>query len=506
MKALITLFLLSFSTVVLGQGLELGKVDKPQFGTFKTVETTSYYENSALISTKQYTQKSTFSLGAHADDIIRQTYSNVQGPIYPIGATQQQIQKANMQYIQRNMANDPAYGHPNKSNGFSQMALNSHKAVLNVLNEVHNDSYSKSNTGNSSKSASPIADTKPYKQALNHLKEQLTGKRNLSVSDTYFVVENAFGNTYLTKKEYDQIIDESVKFIYAYMDNMGLDKNDNEAKNKAIQQFLSQELTIDLNFSKELPQKKKITHVPFAYDYEDFKSQKDYRNHFITKCIATGFGQCNSLPGVHLVLSERMNATTYLAIAPQHSLVKYPDAEGIIHSYEPTSNWNMSDKWYKDHMFISPEAIRNGIYLAPLNRQQIVANSVLDLALGYMQKHGASDGQFVKECIQTVLPYFPKNNNIQTDLVYSGLLARQLDRILYEHNIKDLRNINKTPQAASLYEALRKNEAIIKRKGYQDMPEKLYEQIMLEHEFKGVKQKEEVVSGKEKRNLFKTTF
>ena len=153
-------------------------------------------------------------------------------------------------------------------------------------------------------------------------------------------------------------------------------------------------------------------------------------------------------------------------------------------------------------MFVSPQAVKSGIYLDTLNRKQVVANCILDLALGYLQKFGAADGEFVKECVNTSMNYFPQNNNIEAYFIYSSLLSRQLERILNQNNITDLKDIHKLPEAEKLYQALMRNENIIKNLGYQDMPEKRYEELMQQHEFKGKEQEAKNISGKEKRNLF----
>lgn len=105
------------------------------------------------------------------------------------------------------------------------------------------------------------------------------------------------------------------------------------------------------------------------------------------------------------------------------------------------------------------------------------------------------------------MKYFPKGNNIEAYFVYSSLLSRQLERKLYENNITDLKDINKSPEAQKLYRALMQNEEAIKNLGFQDTPESLYQELMQQHDFKGRQQEAKNISGKEKRNLFiKSTF
>ncbi len=477
----------------------------PKPPTFEPIKTGHYYTTvpNHQDNTYQKPQK-TVPLGATAQDIINKTHG--QGPIYTPNMTPQQRQQANMRYIQQQMANDPAYQLPNKSNTFSQNFNRSQQQkVAEILNEIHPTTNNNRNNAGYYKSPQFKQLTKPYTEALQQLKQQLTNN-NISVRNAYYTIENAYGNPYLNKNEFNDLIKQSVEFIKIWLTQNGYSLKDNEALHYGIQKFIGEKLTITIDNPDMVSTPKKTTHLPFFYDYEDFKGEKDFRNYFLTKSLATGSGQCNSLPALYLSLAEGLGAKTYLSFAPQHSFIKYPDNQGNIHSYEPTSNWKISDKWYQDNMFISPKAKANGIYLDTLNSQQVVANSMLDLAFGYMTKYGAADETFIKDCINSSMQYFPKKNNIYAYFVYSSLLARQLEQTLYENNITDLKDVNKVPRAELLYNALLKNEETIKRLGYQDMPEELYQELMQQHEFKGKKQQEQQISGKQKRNLFITTF
>lgn len=373
------------------------------------------------------------------------------------------------------------------------------KEVLSLLNEVHLEEKNRRFDAKYFKTPEFLAKTKSYRDALLCLKDMLAGKSKLSIANAYFVMENAYGDSYLTKKEYDKLLNEGTDFMQKWLTQNGYSANDNEAKNMVIQKFLNDTLTITINSPDKISPPQKVTHCPFFYDYEDFEGEKDHRNYFTTKCLATGSGQCNSLPAVYNIYAEKLNAKSYLTFAPLHSFNKYPDNNGKIKSYEPTSGWHISDQWYADDMFISPKAKASEIYLDTLNRRQMVASCAIDLAVGYLKKYGAADGEFVKQCLAVAAPSFPKKNNIHMYFVYSSLLARQLERKLYENKITDLKNIGKYPDAMQLYIALQKNEEIIKELGYQDMPEELYEEMMQQQEFKGKKQQ---LSGKEKRTLY----
>ena len=467
MKLLITIsyFLFSISAV--------GQINTPKAPTFETpqpLKTDNHYTNSSLTVDNQTNNSSIFYSNNHANDIIAN--QKIQ---------QQQMMGYNPPQIP---PTDPAKRHEFIKKQYQEYAnrnkqYKQHKEVLTILNEAHQNERNHRKSFDYYQSSDFKLKTKSYNNALEHLKHQLKNK-NISLADAYFSIEKAYGNTYLDKEEYNKIIQESVEFIKTWITQNNLNLNNQEALHYGIQKFMSETLTVVLPNPDNPNLTKKVTHLPFFYDYEDFEGAKDFRNYFITKSLATGGGQCNSMPAVYLVLAEGLGAKAYLSFAPQHSFVKY-----------------------QDNMFISPKAKANGIYLDTLNNRQIVANCMLDLAFGYMTKHGAADAVFINDCIQNAVQYFPKNNNIYGYFVYSSLLSRLLEKTLHQYGITDLKDITKSPEAMQLYKALLKNEAIIKQLGYQDMPEEMYLQLMKYHEFKGTQQQ---ISGKQKRNLFITTF
>lgn len=349
--------------------------------------------------------------------------------------------------------------------------------------------------------------TKGFPYALQHLQDMLTGKLPLSVADAYFTIENAFGNCYVTKQQYNQIINESADFIKTWMQQNGLDAKDNYQVHYAIKRFMSETLTITKRTGKadKGTDVQTISHASFHYDYNDYSGEQDYRNLFITKCLATGFGQCASMPGVYLILAEKLGVKAYLSFAPQHSFIKHPDNSGNIVNYEPTSNWEISDKWYKDNLFISAEAVRSGIFLDTLNSRQVVANCVFDLAVQYIKVDLTGNEAFILNCLKVGTPYFPKNNNLTSLFIYSMHLKTVLREIMRKHNLKTLEDLERLPEAQPYYQEYIGNEKYIASLGYQDMPAGMYEAMLQHQEFKGKVQANLNVSGKEKRNLFVKT-
>lgn len=349
--------------------------------------------------------------------------------------------------------------------------------------------------------------TKPLNDALQALKDMLSGKQKLSVADAYFTIENAYGSNYLSYKEYKETISKSVSFIKTWMQQNGYSLANREQVNLAIQKFMSQKLitTMSTGTLETGIKMQKVTHAPYFYDYNDFEAEKDHRNSFVTKCIATGSGQCASMPIVYLSLAQALGMRAYLTLAPQHSFVKYLDNKGIVQNYEPTTNWKINDNWYVDNMFVNEDAKRSGIFLDTINYRQMVAMCVLQLADFYMRKFGAGDGTFVEDCLKTADVYFPKKNSLDWYVVKSEFLKVQLFPILQANNIKDLKDVGKVPQALQLFKQVQAVEQQLRLLGYDDQPKGLYESLMEHQEFGAQLQKFKGIEGKQKRNLFQVS-
>lgn len=350
--------------------------------------------------------------------------------------------------------------------------------------------------------------THRYYAALNVLTDMLDGKKPASISDAFYTIEAAFGNTYLSKAEFQRQITRSAAFIRTWMQQQKLDPHNNDALNLAIQKFMGEPLSIYKQTRQEQTdnglQVKAETHAPFFYDYKDYQGNEDYRNFFATKCLATGAGQCNSMPRVYLCLAEALGAHASLSFAPQHSLIRYKDNNGVMRNYEATSNWLISDQWYQDNMFITPEAIRSGIYLDTLSREQMIANCIYDLAASYTWQCPVvvENGAFVYDCLQKAKPYFPRYNNLSALFLYSSLVKHWLYVAMEKHGITDPNKIESEPEAAKYLQELARNEAFIAKLGYHDMPAGMYDELLQEHEFKGKLQQAHHLDGKKKRNLF----
>ncbi|MBS1778027.1 MAG: hypothetical protein JST70_01800 [Bacteroidetes bacterium] len=439
--------------------------------------------------------------GTRAEDILRQV--NQAGNRPPNGGDQATTQK----WVMEQLNNDPAYNPGLRNPIRTNVPQSQQDYIMRLLAESKATEDPKANvnklTNGYYKSPEFAEQTQAYTDALQHLEDMLGGKLKLCVADAYYLVENAYGNAYLSEKEYRENIMKSSAFIKEWMKQNGMDAHNNDDVHLAIQKFMSEKLTITKSSTgREYGATVKlVSHLPFYYDFEDNGGEKDHKNFFLTKCLATGSGQCSSLPAVYLTLAEALGVKAYLSVAPQHSFVKYQDNNGNILNYEPTSNWKMSDKWYQDNMHITPQAIRNHIYLDTLNSRQIIADCMIYMAWGYMKKHGSADGSFVSRCLDQASKEFPYEN-LYVHFVHSSMLCRMLNTICYYEGLQSMDDVRRSKQASELYSELEKNEDLIKRQGYTPMPAELYDLLLKEHEFKGRLQDSLHINRKVKRNLF----
>lgn len=447
-------------------------------------------------------------LGATADDIIRQSYQS-QGIPYTGRNDPGSNQRANEEYIRAQMARNPAYNPQLRNPVAFRPMLTGNEAIQKLLQE---EGYQENHGQNLQRlstdyynSAEFAQKTKSYTDALRQLQNMLSGKQPLSVADAYFSVEYAYGNSYLTQAEFKSIIRESALFITQWMKQNKLNPHNPEDVHLAIQRFMSQPLTVgNASIKDDKKQFRLAAHSPFFYDFNDNGGEKDYRNYFLTKCLATGSGQCSSMPAVYLCLAEALGVNAYMSLAPQHSFIKYKDNRGNIVNYEPTSDWKISDRWYQDNMFVTPEAKRNGIYLDTLNKREIIADCLMSLAFGYMRKFGAADAKFVSDCLDAAEPVFNRPR-VQPLFIKSCMLARMLSTVMYASGISRKEDLNKSKEAMAFYNNLEANEALIKKLGYRDQPKQLYDSLLKIDEFRGRQQDSLHIDGKHKRNLFTYT-
>lgn len=307
--------------------------------------------------------------------------------------------------------------------------------------------------------------TSAFYSAYDEINSMLNSKDSLNLGRAVFLVENAWYNNKYDYNDYQKAIKASIDFCNRKIQDEKLDKNDNLVKNMMLFRYISDTLQIKGNGSKNQ------IHYPIKYNYDDYDSQTSYDSHFVTTLMQTGVGQCHSMPLYYLVLAEEIGAEAYWAFSPRHSFVKIQDRRGNWHNLELTCKAILSDAHYMNNSYIKAEAIRNRIYLEPLNKTNTIAQMLVELARGYYKKYGMDD--FFLKCVNTALEYSSNNvDALNLKANYETRLTLTLANLLNAPKPDDMKA--KSPEAYKHYEAMQALYKQVDDLGYEELPDRVY--------------------------------
>jgi regulator of sirC expression with transglutaminase-like and TPR domain len=109
---------------------------------------------------------------------------------------------------------------------------------------------------------------------------------------------------------------------------------------------------------------------PFSYDLDD-PFGKEIRNKLLTTYLDTRKGNCVSMPILLVILGQKLGLNITLAAAPEHVMAKFANpVDGQWYNVEATSGGFKYDGSYIREGNITPLAVKNGIYLRPLDRRE----------------------------------------------------------------------------------------------------------------------------------------
>ncbi|MGV6861020.1 MAG: hypothetical protein ACWA41_04565 [Putridiphycobacter sp.] len=471
---------------------QIQPVPQPQFSTFSSLP-------------KQNKTPTSVNLIEQQNKLAMKRMGYI-GPNYTPNMTQEQKIQENNRFIREELWKQKGYEHLNPNKGINrtsekQSQVEYIKSILNEVNKI-NQHFSHSNYYSSTKFQNDFSN---YKKAKNTLKLMLSGKKALSIRDAIYQIEAAYGNLHLSYEQYCESITQSGNFIKQWLKENNYDLDNQEALHLGIQKFMGD--TLYIKGEKKIDRgisSFSSGHIPYFYDYVDMSAQEDFRNYFLTKTIATGTGQCHSMPLVYLVLAEEVKAEAYLSFSLHHSFIKYKNTKRTIQNYETTIDWNMTDQQYAEEMPTISEGERNGLYLDTLGKQQIIATFLVDLAYYFQREHWVYDGQFINDCLNTSANYFQRKygNNPEWYYMKSRILATELDNVLMQYKVTNLNNIPKYPEVQKAFDKFRDHEQIIEKLGIQGMSDTQMIPILEKHDKRGKLQQAKKIKTKSIKNLF----
>jgi len=339
-----------------------------------------------------------------------------------------------------------------------------------VKAEIQRQSAIKMLLENGFPSQSEIHNTTHYNKAFDEINQMLKGEVPMNLGRAVFLVENAYYDDSIRYSDYKKFIETKVELCRSKIREEKLDPSDNLVKNITIYRLLTDTLNIRTGG-------KVIKSYPISYDYDDYQSVKSYDSHFVTKLMRSSVGQCISMPLYYLVLAEAMDSEAFWSFSPKHSFVKIQDNNGDWYNLELTCRAILSDAHYMNNSYIKSEAIRNRIYLEPLDKKNIIAEMLVSLARGYYVKYGFDD--FIQKCTNTAMQYLDNDlNALMMKAEYETRLTLVLANLLRTSNPEALKDIS--PEAYKHYERMHELYRQIDDLGYEELPADLYAR-WLEH-------------------------
>lgn len=312
-------------------------------------------------------------------------------------------------------------------------------------------------------SKSHIPETAHYRKAFDSLTSM--NPDSFSLKKATFIIENAYFDEQQDYSEFEKTVKETGDFLRKKMGELGYNQNSNLAKNLILFQFFSDTL-----------ETKGIKHLPFKYDFEDYRGDKDLTKIFVSKLLRTGSGQCNSLPRLYLILAEEIGAEAFLALSPNHSYIKFKDEDENWYNVELTNGMFTADSYILQSGYIKSEALVNGIYMKTLTSKEHMAVLLANLAIGYEHKFG--NDPFVLEIANKALDLAP--NQLNAHMIKATLLAEQFERAAHQIGVnprdnRDLQNIRFHPPIVKMLDQANAQNRKIDNLGYEYMPATAYE-------------------------------
>ncbi len=358
-----------------------------------------------------------------------------------------------------------AHGSPNQpnTNQYTQ-GWNRQNEVMRMFDDLERD-YLRSLYDFPSLSALPS--THLYHAAFDSIMSMLHGNEPLDLEKAVFLVENAYFDGQVPYDEYHELLDDLESLVYDWLATQGIDASTPTARMYGLHKVFTDTLYVD---QPGLEQQQ--IHYPFEYDFDDFWGREDHSKQFVTKLLGTGSGQCYNMPTLYMILAGRMDIPAWMSFSPSHSFVRLQDENNQWYNLELTNGHLVSDAWVMGSGYITSDAIRNGIYLDTLGTKELVAQQLVDLAMGFKNKFG--NDPIIKSAVDSALVYQP--NSIQALMVKSNYQTELVEWLWRVRGRPQPQHFENDPR---IREIVAQRNAIYRKiddTGYQEMPEEAYQQ------------------------------
>ncbi|KUJ56381.1 transglutaminase family protein [Chryseobacterium aquaticum] len=324
-------------------------------------------------------------------------------------------------------------------------------------------------------SLSDRSGTNFYYDALSQLDN--LDQSNYSLAEANFIVENAYSERKLTYSNFKANISKIASQVLQKMKSEKLTTDDNTLKNIALFK----------HFSKN-----------YKYDFDDFMGKKEWNKMFVSKLLKTGKGQCHSMPLLYLMVAESIGADASLAMAPNHTYIRFKDDDNQWQNIELTNGILSTNAMILESGYIGSEALLNDVYMNSLDKKQLMSLLYADLANGYIHKYGMDE--FVGKALDKSLDLYP--NNMYANLLKSMYQQARFEYVAAELGIQnvenpvELENIKYFPKADQLLKETKIQFNNIDQLGFKFMPDGAYSEWLSNMNREANKQKSEELAEK----------
>lgn len=315
---------------------------------------------------------------------------------------------------------------------------------------------------------------------------------SFSITRAEYDIENAYLDNKVPYDKFLEAVKTRASLVKQILKRSGLKPNSDLALNYGIQQLYRH-----ANIFYDRATRRRISIPALMYDFNDYNGERDLVSVYTVKLLATGKGQCLSLPRLYLMIAEQLGAKAWLSLAPQHSYIQFIDGKGRLMNFETTNGNLASTSWLAQSGFINARAVKNRLYLDTLSQRQLYAQCLADFLVGYLRKFGY-DG-FADQVKQRILIVNP--HNVQALIIDANLKKQIALGAIAAAGRPKPEDLPKYPEAyrsnLDMKDAMDKIDDL----GYQDMPEAAYKKWLRSMEQEKKKQANQELRARVQRQI-----
>lgn len=342
-------------------------------------------------------------------------------------------------------------------------------------------------------SEAPVLLEKYYKKAFYELQAMLCDQQALSFRRAVFITENAYFENRLDYTDFSYSVSHlsSIAAQWAHVNHLkGYNYSDslNTALNGAIFHVLT-DTTYDINGQ--------IISVPYSYDFNDCFARKQWANMFVSKLLCTHKGNCHSLPFLYKMMAEELNVNVWLSFTPNHIYLRNRCKKTGWYNTELTNAMFPNEAWIMASGYVSVNSIVSGMYMDTLSIKQSIVICLNDLAKGYERKINNADPQFILNCCNLGLKYYPNYGELV--LQKAETLKKMYENEIFLHGLNASQEEQHAEKIKQLLFEMNEAYGTLAKLDYREIPEAMFSEWMT-----SLKNNQEKYENKNISTTFKT--